>query len=517
MNLYSETRDATLEEVSIMRRGLRRRMNNLAITDDVADDLQLVLAEWGANLVSHAGTRPTSIDLSLDMTGALLTMTIADNGSPYAEITNVSPEAAIHEDPFCEESGRGLGLIVGMVDGLAYHSGCADLGQKNRLVLQRQLLDRRPTVLVVDDDTALANTYAAFLGKDYKTIVATKLQTALKHAKSSPVDLILTDYHLDEGTGEGIIKIIEEDAGKIPAPVIMITGDTDPALKIRLEDLGIESVLNKPVAPVDLKRAVRHSLRRSMRARTGLLRHFEAVSHELGSSKGNEVHIPGFLLDRKGGSADVGTGDALVVCAGDGFERVVLVDMVGHGIVAQACGVAFLAMLRTVHTLNRNLDAGTYLEKVNEVLLGDINFSGLLCTLIVLDCFENGEMRIASAGHVEPALIKNGKLEQLPVSGGLIALMPNQEFETTTIKLGLEDHLILMTDGLDPAGLAHGASVPAWLEKALLKRHQKDGTIATEHLQEDIIAELGPEPEDDWTLICVRRQPESEPESEEGA
>ncbi|WP_310620811.1 SpoIIE family protein phosphatase [Flexibacterium corallicola] len=505
MNLYTDARQATLEEVSVMRRGLRRRLESLAVAEEVSDDLQLVVSEWGANLVRHSEKKPSKIEISLDMTGASLTLTISDNGSSYDGISEVTADSALDENPFEREGGRGQGLIVAMVDGLSYEAGQAHSGYKNRLVLHRQLIDRRPSVLVVDDDPTLANTYAAFLGKDHKVKVATTLRDALNFAKSYPVDIILTDYHLDEGTGEGIIQIIEEDVGKVPAPVIMITGDKDPDLKVRLEDLGIESVLNKPVAPKALRRAVRHSLRRALRQRTGLLRHFEVVSQELGSSQGDQARINGFSLERKGGSADVGTGDALIVCHGPGFDRVILVDMVGHGIVAQACGVAFLAMLRTVHALNKELGPDRFLEEVNSVLLGDINFSGLLCTLIVVDCYPQGEVSIASAGHVEPVIISQGILKQLPVSGGLIALMPGQEFPLTKMILGENDKLILMTDGLDPAGLASGENVPLWLERALLKHLGSQKLPSMSELRKDVVAELGPEPEDDWTLINLMR------------
>ncbi|MDD7909213.1 SpoIIE family protein phosphatase [Pseudovibrio exalbescens] len=513
MNLFKAHSPATLDGVSNLRKRLRQRLSALAIPNAVSEDLQLVWSEWGANLVKHPAQPPVQIEASIDLQGATLVMTIADDGTPYPDMVASGPSPSLCEDPWAMESGRGLALIKDMVEGIAYQVGDVERRTPNLLTISRNLMDRRPTVLVVDDDPTLAQSYAAFLGSNFKSVVATSLDEAFRKASETPVDLILTDYHLDDGTGESIISLLERDSKRLPAPVLVITGDRDPDLKMRLEDHGVEGVITKPVSPVQLNRLVRHAFRRTLRQQAALMRHFEAIARDLRAEHQIVHRLKGFKVERLTASTDTGSGDALIIHEREGSQRIILVDMVGHGIVAQASSVAFLSILRTINALHPQIGCGALITQVNRILNEDIGLSGLLCTFAVVDCYPDGLIRMASAGHVEPVIASSEGVHPIPISGPLIGLTADQEYEGVEHLLKPGERLFLMTDGLDPAGLASGDQLPEWLEAALQKT-VSDGTASPtpiESLRRCISEALGPELEDDWTLVSICRETPPEP------
>jgi len=70
-------------------------------------------------------------------------------------------------------------------------------------------------------------------------------------AASGPPDVIIADYHLDEGDGIGTIRALREDLGRA-VPAILATADRSPEVR----DLAASEeivVLNKPVKPAPLR------------------------------------------------------------------------------------------------------------------------------------------------------------------------------------------------------------------------------------------------------------------------
>ena len=76
--------------------------------------------------------------------------------------------------------------------------------------------------------------------------------TGLEHRnKADWPEILLMDYHLDEGTGLEAIKQLRKRLGP-SAPAILITADRSSELRGNAVELGI-SLLNKPVKPAALR------------------------------------------------------------------------------------------------------------------------------------------------------------------------------------------------------------------------------------------------------------------------
>lgn len=109
-----------------------------------------------------------------------------------------------------------------------------------------------PAVLVVEDDRALADTYAAFLEPQFEVRVAYSGEQAIDSLDFEP-DVVVLDRRLGGISGEEVLRAIEARNDGIR--VAMVTG-VQPDFEIA--DFGIDAYLVKPIDEADLREAVEH-------------------------------------------------------------------------------------------------------------------------------------------------------------------------------------------------------------------------------------------------------------------
>ncbi|WP_299359858.1 hybrid sensor histidine kinase/response regulator [uncultured Paracoccus sp.] len=111
-------------------------------------------------------------------------------------------------------------------------------------------------ILVVENDPGMRRAYAMLLGgwgMEVRTIG--DIDAALGAARAEPLDVVLTDYRLDNGeTGIAVLHALRAERGeRLPALIVSAEG----AEAIRQEARGLDvEVLEKPVAETDLRRAL---------------------------------------------------------------------------------------------------------------------------------------------------------------------------------------------------------------------------------------------------------------------
>lgn len=102
-------------------------------------------------------------------------------------------------------------------------------------------------ILVAEDDTLVREMLDAFLTDLGHTVQSAENGAELvKLALNEKPDLIVTDLHMPEMTGNSMIAMLDMYAPLAGIPVIMVTGAT----KSELADFGIPSeipILTKPV------------------------------------------------------------------------------------------------------------------------------------------------------------------------------------------------------------------------------------------------------------------------------
>jgi len=110
------------------------------------------------------------------------------------------------------------------------------------------------TVLVVDDETAVADAYTAQLETEYNVVTAYGGEEAIEEAHSG-VDVALLDRRMPSVSGDEVLDEIR--ARGIDCRVIMVTA-VDPDFDI--VDMPFEDYLQKPVDKAELVGAIERQL-----------------------------------------------------------------------------------------------------------------------------------------------------------------------------------------------------------------------------------------------------------------
>jgi DNA-binding response OmpR family regulator len=134
------------------------------------------------------------------------------------------------------------------------------------------------TILVVEDEQAIASFVAAYLKKDgFAVRMTASGRDALSLIASEAPALVVLDLMLPDLDGMEVCRRIRETS---TMPVLMLTARDDDLDKIAGLDAGADDYLTKPFNPRELVARVRAILRRSgerTRPESGVLRHGEIV------------------------------------------------------------------------------------------------------------------------------------------------------------------------------------------------------------------------------------------------
>src|SRR4051812_15693552 len=110
-------------------------------------------------------------------------------------------------------------------------------------------------LLLVEDSPAQAALLMSILAQAGLDVVsAESTQEALRtltigKADSPQFDLVLTDIHLADGTGFDLCRKIQADEKLKILPVVLITGDLDPANVLRGLEAGATGFIRKDSKP----------------------------------------------------------------------------------------------------------------------------------------------------------------------------------------------------------------------------------------------------------------------------
>ncbi|QLH79031.1 response regulator [Halosimplex rubrum] len=114
-----------------------------------------------------------------------------------------------------------------------------------------------PTVLVVDDNRVIADTYAAFLADEYAVEAVYDGEAALD-ALGPAVEVVLLDRRMPGLSGDEVLARIEERA--LDCRVVMVTA-VDPTVDV--VDLPFDEYVVKPVGRPELVAVVEEMRRRA--------------------------------------------------------------------------------------------------------------------------------------------------------------------------------------------------------------------------------------------------------------
>jgi len=196
-----------------------------------------------------------------------------------------------------------------------------------------------------------------------------------------------------------------------------------------------------------------------------------------------------------------------------------LADAVGHGVPAALMSMLLCRSLETKEryserhaTVDRILPPAEALARLNIAMAARQGRMGRYAAAMyaIVDCRER-TMRIASAGGPPPLILSRSVgLRVLPVTGPLLGMNVQQEFDEQVIQLAPDDRVLFHSDGFEQAFrdggelMAQPEILPRYLEEFAKLRDVAHADDAIKAISRKLDSEAGSlHPCDDCTMVLV--------------
>ena len=321
-------------------------------------------------------------------------------------------------------------------------------------------------ILVVDDEPDLERLMLQRMRRDiraglYKFVFAQNGVEALDRLKEqSDIDLVLSDINMPKMDGLTLIEQIPKVQPDIRSVIISAYGDMK---NIRTAmNRGAFDFVTKPIDFDDLKLTISRTLqhlvewREALESRDKLV----ALQNELGvASKIQQSILPTRFPERPGCRIFANMKPARNV-GGDFFDVIHLQgDRIGIAIAdVSDKGVPAALFMMSCRTLIKGAaigktDPGEVLHEVNQLLEEDNDAAMFVTVFYGVYDPHSRRFQYANGGHNSPLIVHaDGSSAELPLTGGIaLGLMPDLDYDNSTVTLAPGDLIVLYTDGVTEA------------------------------------------------------------------
>ena len=339
-------------------------------------------------------------------------------------------------------------------------------------------------VLIVDD-AADTRTLIRFLleRKGWHVMEAEDGHAACRILEDTDVKIVITDWMMPGMDGLGLIEWIRaRDKNRYTYTILMTSRDEQRDC-VQGFSVGADEYITKPVAPEILyarlgvaKRilSIQEELRTQQvnlrESRDLVTRAYDIVQEDLeNAAEVQKSLLPtNGLLSQSIASAwcyrpAMGiSGDYLdIFQVGENRLFFYLLDVSGHGVTAALRSSAISQLLRPISGIMDGLEEhgpAHIVQRLNRHLCEANQEVDYFATLVVGDIdAANGILRLSSAGHPPPLLLRHGLGAQEIDAGGLpIGIDAGADYNHAEIRLRPEDSLLLYSDGLLDCEDRHG-------------------------------------------------------------
>jgi len=190
----------------------------------------------------------------------------------------------------------------------------------------------------------------------------------------------------------------------------------------------------------------------------------------------------------------------------DRYFAFVIADVSGKGVPAALMMAVAKTLLKsrsqeTKSTSNIIATTNDELSENNDDCMFITAFFGIIDT-------KTGVLTYTNAGHNPPYLVRtDGTVKALSeLHGPMVGVMPGAPYGEAQMKLGVDDKIVLYTDGVTEAFDAKGADYGEGRLEAFIERSKK---LGTKYLVEALVRDVdgfvdGEEQSDDITVFCLR-------------
>lgn len=111
----------------------------------------------------------------------------------------------------------------------------------------------KPFILLVDDDENIRLLLGAVLSRYFRVAVQANGMDAMAWLSDGHIpDLIIADLDMPEMDGFSLLQYLQVSGFFHTIPVLILSGNTDPASRSRCEELGARAFIGKPFNPTDM-------------------------------------------------------------------------------------------------------------------------------------------------------------------------------------------------------------------------------------------------------------------------
>lgn len=155
----------------------------------------------------------------------------------------------------------------------------------------REEKDALAEILVIEDNQEMAQYITSVLVPDYHVSLAEDGQDGLEKALKVPLDLVLCDMMMPRMNGEQFLTAFRQHVEFDAVPVMLLSAQTDNALRVRLLQLGAQDFLLKPFLPDEVRARVANLI--SMKQGR------EVLQHEVAQQQHDLVSLANEVIQRK--------------------------------------------------------------------------------------------------------------------------------------------------------------------------------------------------------------------------
>lgn len=119
-------------------------------------------------------------------------------------------------------------------------------------------MKEKKKILIVDDNNDVITTYGVVLKRlGYEVSVAYNGNECINKIKEEKPDMVILDVFLPGLSGSEVCRLIKKEFQTKDIPVVAITASMSKITKKRMDEVGADCFLLKPIDVTDLSRVIK--------------------------------------------------------------------------------------------------------------------------------------------------------------------------------------------------------------------------------------------------------------------